>query len=154
MENYYNDELQHWGIKGMKWGIRRYQNADGTLTAAGKKRYQNPDGTLNDAGKRKYGESSDDHKAAKDIKKKRVDQMSNAELKKLNERTRLEQEYDKLHPNTIKKGWKYVGAAVGIMGTTLAFYNSGTQVVNLGKKAVKAMLEVTTDTAHVAKKYL
>lgn len=30
--------LQHWGIKGMKWGVRRYQNKDGTLTAAGKKR--------------------------------------------------------------------------------------------------------------------
>ena len=33
------DELYHWGIKGMKWGVRRYQNADGTLTSAGKKRY-------------------------------------------------------------------------------------------------------------------
>lgn len=35
----YNDELYHWGIKGMKWGVRRYQNSDGTLTSAGKKRY-------------------------------------------------------------------------------------------------------------------
>lgn len=33
-----NNELQHWGIKGMKWGVRRYQNKDGTLTAAGKRR--------------------------------------------------------------------------------------------------------------------
>lgn len=32
------DELEHFGVKGMKWGIRRYQNADGTLTEAGKKR--------------------------------------------------------------------------------------------------------------------
>lgn len=39
MEN--NDELQHWGIKGMKWGVRRYQNKDGSLTPAGKKRYSN-----------------------------------------------------------------------------------------------------------------
>ena len=32
------DYIQHYGIKGMKWGVRRYQNKDGTLTAAGKKR--------------------------------------------------------------------------------------------------------------------
>ena len=32
------DYLAHHGILGMKWGVRRYQNRDGTLTAAGKKR--------------------------------------------------------------------------------------------------------------------
>lgn len=32
-------ELYHWGVKGMKWGIRRYQNYDGSYTKAGLKRY-------------------------------------------------------------------------------------------------------------------
>lgn len=32
--------LAHHGIKGMKWGVRRFQNDDGTLTSAGKKRYK------------------------------------------------------------------------------------------------------------------
>lgn len=34
-----SDYLSHYGIKGMKWGIRRYQNKDGTLTAEGRKHY-------------------------------------------------------------------------------------------------------------------
>lgn len=34
------NQLTHWGVKGMKWGVRRYQNKDGSLTSAGKKRYE------------------------------------------------------------------------------------------------------------------
>ena len=37
--NTVDDQLEHWGIKGMRWGLRRYQYADGSLTPAGKKRY-------------------------------------------------------------------------------------------------------------------
>lgn len=44
--------LQHHGIKGQKWGIRRFQNSDGSLTEAGKKRYLTSDGNLNSKGRK------------------------------------------------------------------------------------------------------
>ena len=37
-------ELKHYGVKGMKWGRRRFQNKDGSLTPAGEKRYNDGDG--------------------------------------------------------------------------------------------------------------
>lgn len=51
-EYYYPDEFYHHGTKGMKWGVRRYQNKDGSLTAAGKKR-------------RTLGQAIHDHKVNK-----------------------------------------------------------------------------------------
>lgn len=39
------DDLYHHGIKGQKWGIRRFQNPDGSLTEAGKARYSESEGT-------------------------------------------------------------------------------------------------------------
>lgn len=116
-------ELYHAGIKGMKWGVRRYQNRDGSLTPAGKKRYSS---------------WSDDAKSAAAIKKKSVKEMSNAELKKLNERTRLEDEYSRLNPGLIKKGITAAATTAAALGTVIALQNNGAKVINLGKSVVSA----------------
>lgn len=65
-------ELYHHGIKGQRWGVRRFQNKDGSYTAAGKKRYQatngditkkydiKKDGIYGEAGERFYNEVAQD----------------------------------------------------------------------------------------------
>jgi len=40
MNNNYTDYLCHYGVEGMKWGVRRYQNSDGSYTDAGRQRYR------------------------------------------------------------------------------------------------------------------
>lgn len=90
------DELRHWGIKGMKWGVRRYQNADGTLTAAGKKRYTNSDGSLNKAGKKRFGDSVKQESEV--VKKKTAKDMTDEELDRAINRARKEDEYNRLRP--------------------------------------------------------
>lgn len=121
-----NNELQHHGIIGMKWGVRHYQNKDGSLTAAGKRR-----ASTDKANARAKKIVSDAKVEAKKIavrtknkaivdnakkeaeaikakargesgdsksKGKPVSEMSLDELKKAIERKRLEKEYTSLTP--------------------------------------------------------
>lgn len=62
----YETELYHHGIKGQKWGVRRYQNKDGSLTAAGKKRINKATNKLADAAN-KYYDRVNKYNALQDI---------------------------------------------------------------------------------------
>lgn len=68
-----NNELTHWGIKGMKWGVRRYQNKDGTLTDAGIRRYNRD---ADEKGYDKYGSTGARYKVVGEGKKQRNERLN------------------------------------------------------------------------------
>lgn len=117
------NELYHHGVKGMHWGVRRYQNPDGTYTNAGKR--HRTDGW------------SEDAKNVHELKKKNIKELSNAELRKINERRQLERTYySSIDPTLVTKGVAYTAAAVGVMGTSLKLYKHSSTIINLGKKFI------------------
>lgn len=84
---------------------------------------------------------SEDAKDAAKIKNKTVKAMSNAELKRLNERSRLEQEYSRLNPSKVAKGIKFVEVAAAATGTALTIYNNADKIVKIGKSVAEKMFK-------------
>lgn len=114
-----NNTLQHHGILGQKWGIRRYQNKDGSLTAAGKNRFKSK--TAN-AGPN----NREDHNKAHDkSKSKSVESMSDAELRARINRLQLEQQYAALSSKEVNTGKDYVNKIIKA-STTVATLTSKT----------------------------
>jgi len=101
---YYNGELYHHGILGQKWGVRRFQNEDGTLTAAGRARYEKKINSLyehankwNERKLAKYNKKGKTAKAAvmkeliaqnKKAQKEKLDALKNTPIKDLKKQDR------------------------------------------------------------------
>lgn len=109
------NELYHHGIIGMKWGVRRFQNADGTRTSAGKAR------------EKQARQVHEDH--AKVFDGKKAYELSDAELRNRLNRINNEKQYDDLTSagkSTVNKLMKNLGTAVTISSAILTLSaNSG-----------------------------
>lgn len=93
MDNNYvicNGELYHWGVKGMRWGVRKSKSSSFSSNT------------------KKKSSKSEDHIRAKTLKKKKLSQMSNAEIKELNTRLQLESQYKNLKRQNVSAGKKFV----------------------------------------------
>ena len=94
LPDYYKSELYHYGVLGMKWGVRRNRKSASSST---------PNTNI----KRKRV-PSEDHLQAQQLKKKKLYEMSNKELETLTRRMQLEQNYKNLNRQQISKGQKFV----------------------------------------------
>lgn len=144
-----NNYLQHHGILGMKWGVRRYQNKDGSLTAAGRKRVAKLD-TEREALTGKKSNSGDPAP-----KKRTIHDVPDDELRKMVERRRMENDYlsltkhiQELTPkrvSKIKKFVHYMGDKVIVPSVTDASKRFATSFLNA--KGDELLSKLTTKAA-------
>lgn len=126
-----DDVLIHYGILGMKWGVRRYQNKDGSLTSAGKKRYSNND-NIKEA----------PQKNTEEPKKKSVKDMSDEELRREVNRMQLEQNYLRMTGQNIEKGKSAAEIALGKMKESFVSTVAQKSGQILAERLVNSMLGV------------
>lgn len=135
------NELSHHGVKGMHWGIRRYQNYDGTRIGAGKKVKRKVGSAVDYASSSKtqkvVRESSNINNNLKSInktvgrrtaKKTDLSSMSDQELQRAVNRMNLERNYLQLTHGNTSKGAAYVENVLDFAGDVLAVTGSAAAI--------------------------
>ena len=93
----YTDELYHHGIKGQKWGIRRYQNEDGSYTAEGRKKHSQGTGNIHNLKRLKYASAPGTSQRVRQKQK-----MFNA---KINRSNRIGKQFEPTAQREIKRDY-------------------------------------------------
>ena len=163
--------LTHYGIKGQKWGIRRYQNPDGSLTSAGRKRYSDSGGirgavskvknavtrrgsSSKAAAKKKQEEKEEKEKETLEQKKDRVlksrsakelyenaDLFTTQELQSAYNRLSLERNISSLVPKDVNKGKQFVDNAIKTAKTLNDAIDTGSKLYNNVAKVYNSLTD-------------
>lgn len=140
----WKEELYHYGIEGQRWGIRRFQNEDGSLTPEGAERYSkkglnrrywNEDGTLTPSGRERHDKAvlrEQERQAKATLRKQRraIDKerketyrnrrlMSESELSTAIKRLELEKKYTDLRREDVHPGSSYVNSLLKNSGKVI-----------------------------------
>ncbi len=89
--------LAHYGILGMKWGVRRFQNKDGSRTPAGKKRYDGEEGN-----------TTKSSSGTRTVTRSRLSDVSDEQLRKMINRIEMEKKYANLTRKEKSVGEKFI----------------------------------------------
>lgn len=113
--------LEHFGVKGMQWGVRRRVGSDGRVK-----------------GPREAAES----KKTRELRKRNVRTLTNKQIETVNKRRNLETKFSQLNPTKMDKGKQVVKGIMGTAGTGIAAYNmvnspAGKALIERGRRSMR-----------------
>lgn len=135
-----SDYLVHYGVLGMKWGHRKSRSSSSSRGSSKSRKSS----TTKVSKKRRYSRS-DDAKEVIELRKKPVSALSNADLKKINQRMNLEREYRNLRKDEIDTGKKN-------FEQVLNYIDTANRVVSTTNKTVKNVKTVKSWARKIGKK--